>query len=82
MLFNKKTRLLQWVAVHQILKKRVEAEEKRNIEGDHLQAVLPIVELTAVRNQEESQGHDLESSSFIHIHMRKGKLINSFCTYL
>lgn len=75
-----KTSLLKWDAVHQTQKKIAEAEGKRNIEGDHLQAVLQIVDLTAVRNREESQGHDLEISSFIHIRTRKGKL-NSFCIY-
>lgn len=64
--------LLKWDAVHQTQKKIAEAEGKRNIEGDHLQAVLQIVDLTAVRNREESQGHDLEISSFIHIRTRKG----------
>lgn len=64
---------LEWVAVHQTLKKRLEAEEKRNIVGGRLQVALQIADLTAVRNQEESQGQDLEILSFTHIHMKRGK---------
>lgn len=69
--------MLKWVAIHQTLKKRLKAEEKRNIVKGHLQAVPQIVEVTAIKNQEENQDHGLEMSSFVHIHMKKGKYITS-----
>ncbi|KAL8187928.1 UNVERIFIED_CONTAM: hypothetical protein K2H54_058045 [Gekko kuhli] len=40
---------LEWVAVHQTLKKRPEAEEKRNIVGGRLQVALQIADLTVWR---------------------------------
>ncbi|KAJ7324821.1 hypothetical protein JRQ81_017841, partial [Phrynocephalus forsythii] len=64
--------ILKWVAIHQTLKKRVEAKEKRSTVGGRLQAVLLIAELTAVRNQEGSQGHGLEITNLVHIHMKRG----------
>ncbi|KAG8136090.1 hypothetical protein E2320_009070 [Naja naja] len=71
-----KTSLLKWVAIHQTLKKRLKAEEKRNIVEGHLQAVPPIVEVIAIKNQEENQDHGLEMSSFVHIRMKKGEGID------
>lgn len=72
-----KTSLLKWVAIHQTLKKSLKAEEKRNIVEGHLQAVPQIVEVTAIKNREENQDHGREISSFVHIHMKKGKYIIS-----
>lgn len=76
-LFFFKTRFLEWVVVHQILRKRPEAEEKRNIVGGHLQVAHQIADLTAVRNQEESQDQGLEIFSLTHIHMKRGKQMKS-----
>lgn len=46
----------KWDAVHQTLKKKAEAREKRSIVDGHLQVVLQIVEHTAEEKVEGNQG--------------------------
>lgn len=68
-----KTGSQKWDAVHQILKKKAEAREKRNIVDGHLQVVLQIVEHIAEGKVEGNQGQsqDLgpEIFSLVHILM-------------
>lgn len=66
----------KWDAVHQILKKKAEAREKRNTADGHLQVVLQIVEHTAEGKVGGNQGqsHDLgpEIFNLAHILMIEG----------
>lgn len=62
----------KWAAVHQILKKKAEAKEKRNIVDGHLQVALPIVEHIVEEKVEGNQGQsqDLGPEIFSLAHIR------------